>query len=262
MTGNLRDVGSSGPRRGSSGVVVSVLGSVGSRVDEEAARPCSGYVVSDAASAVLLDCGPGTYLAWRDLVPKVALDALVLTHAHHDHVGDLAQFLGDAFAWRSRPRVVASPATWGVLVLDAATADGLERVDGGDQRPVAVGATLLTFSTTTHQVPTLAVQVAMSGRRVVYTSDTGPTWSAPVDFVGADLAVVECTLEARRPGDSAYHLDAREAARVAQRLDAACTLLAHVPPGADASARVTRARSHAPELTWRIADPGLRVALD
>src|SRR5665213_1175683 len=65
------------------------------------------------------------------------------------------------------------------------------------------------FSLTTHKMPTLAVCVSISGCRVTYCADTGPTWSIPSSFMRPDLAKVECTLEWRDNGGSEFHLDAR-----------------------------------------------------
>src|ERR1019366_3274295 len=88
------------------------------------------------------------------------------------------------------------------------------------------------FSQTTHRMPNLATCVSVGGRRVVYSADTGPSWMVPANFVGADLALVECTLEIRTAQDPAFHLDAAEAAALARELSARTTVITHVPPGA------------------------------
>jgi ribonuclease BN (tRNA processing enzyme) len=117
------------------------------------------------------------------------------------------------------------------------------------------------FSQTTHQVANLATCVSMGARRVVYSADTGPSWIVPANFVGADLALVECTLEIRASGDSDFHLDAAEAAAVARELSARTTVITHVPPGASTKTRLEMARSHAPNLEFIEAVTGLQLTL-
>jgi ribonuclease BN (tRNA processing enzyme) len=56
---------------------------------------CPSYLVSDGATSVLLDCGPGTLeRLWRG--GRIAgLDAIVVSHMHADHVLDLVLLAGE-----------------------------------------------------------------------------------------------------------------------------------------------------------------------
>ncbi|HEY3614439.1 MAG TPA: MBL fold metallo-hydrolase, partial [Gaiellales bacterium] len=64
---------------------------------------CSGYLVTAGGSRILLDCGPGVVasLLARDASP---LTAVVLSHLHFDHIGDVvplgfAHMIGLATEW-------------------------------------------------------------------------------------------------------------------------------------------------------------------
>jgi ribonuclease BN (tRNA processing enzyme) len=116
-------------------------------------------------------------------------------------------------------------------------------------------------SSTTHQLATLAVQVTMGDRRVVYSADTGPGWHVPLSFHRPDVAILECTLETRDAASTPYHLDAREAGVIAQSLDALRTMLTHMPPHGDALARLDMARKATPGRDFLLATTGQRVVV-
>lgn len=239
---------------------VVVIGTGGSSFDEANPRPCSSYLVSWDDAAVLLDCGPGTFASFEGLVPRTRLDAIVLSHRHRDHVGDLAAFLA-APCWRGAPRVVAHADTLEGLSPLAADPDAVMSV-AEESRGLTLAGVRLDFDRTAHQVPTLAVCLSGGRHRVVYGADTGPGWRPPAAFRGADLAIIECTFAQRAHGDSPFHLDAGEAASLARFLAARRTILGHVPPGEDVAWRLRLASAAAPELSWVAAETGQRLRVD
>ena len=79
--------------------------------------------------------------------------------------------------------------------------------------------------------------------------------------MGADLAIVECTLESREPGTVTTHLDAREAAHLAHLLGARQTLITHIPPHEDRGERMAIVSALAPELHITMATTGRQLVL-
>jgi ribonuclease BN (tRNA processing enzyme) len=261
MTRKPHDRAKSGPATSASAgpPSVTVLGCAGSRYDQASKAPCSGYLVASSAAALLVDCGPGSFASFTSLSVGVPLEAVFVSHGHRDHFGDLARFLDARPLWRGRPRFVASRATLDAVDEFGDAATMVTPVDDGER--LDLGPFAAHFSSTAHQIPTLGVAVSIDGRRVVYGADTGPAWRPPAGFVGADVAILECTFERRRAEDAPFHLDALEAAVLARALGARRTVLTHVPPGESAVARLRLARGAAPELAWLAAATGLRVGL-
>lgn len=169
----------------------------------------SGYLVRAGATAIWLDAGPGTLGRLQREIPLERLDAVVITHEHPDHRGDLD---GLAVALRfgpvSRRVPVIAPASvrsfvyydWDVLSWrDVTDGDSLE-----------VGNLGLTFSRTDHGPETLAVRLDSGGSALGYSADSGPGWSFEALGSGIDMALSEATYLRDMEG-GAQHLSGRQA---------------------------------------------------
>jgi ribonuclease BN (tRNA processing enzyme) len=86
----------------------------------------------------------------------------------------------------------------------------------------------------------MAVEIAHAGKRIIYTSDTGPHWSPLVFAPGADLLLSEATYQhddIRAP----IHLSARQAGELARAADAKRLVITHLWPTLDPVASVAEA---------------------
>jgi len=243
-------------------VKVMVLGCAGSSFDEELRSPCSSYLVETAGAAILLDCGFGSFESYLNHLSETLLDAIFVSHAHADHVADLEAFMDSSKVWRDQPRLVASPETMALIApnSDSVPEGTLVFVSEGVQ--LELSTIEAQFSRTTHKIPTHAACLSIGGRRVVYCADTGPTWVVPPQFVGADLAIVECTLKVRNENSSLFHLDAHEAGLLARELSAHRTLITHIPPRENGETRLAIAHGIAPNADFVLATPGLQLMVD
>src|SRR5690242_14728894 len=102
---------------------ITVLGKSPSWPD--AGGACSGYLVQEGDTTVLLDCGNGVFGKLRQFVDYTDVDAVVLSHLHADHILDVIPYAyGLLYAprqqpvpvhiWRgtddpARPRLIAPP---------------------------------------------------------------------------------------------------------------------------------------------------------
>ena len=53
---------------------------------------CSGYLLQDGDTTVLIDCGNGVFGKLRKFVDYVDVDAVVISHLHADHFVDLVPY--------------------------------------------------------------------------------------------------------------------------------------------------------------------------
>src|SRR5256714_12489057 len=68
---------------------------------EDAGGACSGYLIEDGGTSLLLDCGNGVFSKLRLFRDYTDLDAVLLSHLHADHFLDLVPY---AYALTYAPR--------------------------------------------------------------------------------------------------------------------------------------------------------------
>jgi len=212
------------------GLSVTVLGCSGSYPAPGGA--CSGYLVDDGETRVLVDAGSGTLANLQRHIGLDEVDAVVLSHEHPDHWSDL-EGLGVALQYVLKcsgppvyaPRGLRRHAYDGAKVFEA-----WDEVAGGDR--VEVGSMAFTFSRTDHGPETLAVRIDSGDRSVGYSADTGPGWSLEALGAGIDLALCEATLPLSKE-NSLQHLSARQAGVSAREAGAKNLVLTHLWPTLD-----------------------------
>ena len=59
---------------------------------QDAGGACSGYLLEEDGTAVLIDCGNGVFGKLRERIDYVDVDAVVISHLHADHFLDLVPY--------------------------------------------------------------------------------------------------------------------------------------------------------------------------
>src|ERR671921_688256 len=59
---------------------------------QDAGGACSGYLLEEGETSVLLDCGNGVFGKLRERIDYVDVDAVVISHLHADHFLDLVPY--------------------------------------------------------------------------------------------------------------------------------------------------------------------------
>jgi len=215
-------------------VELTVLGCSGS-FGAPASGPCSGYLLRSGPTTLWLDCGNGSFANLQRHVAPADLTGVVVTHLHPDHCVDLYGLHVFARYGLERSGIpVYGPSglagAMGGLVNE--WGDTFEWHEVGDGDRAALGGLELAFSRTDHPPPTVALEVRGDGRRLVYTSDTGPGWSVDAFERRADLVLSEATYQhAHRP--SGLHLSARQAGEAARGALARRLVITHLWPTLD-----------------------------
>jgi len=218
-------------------LTLTVLGCDGSHAG--AGGAASGYLLRswERGTAVWMDAGAGTFANLQRYCDPLALSAIVLTHRHLDHCGDIDGFV-TAARWviGLPPRPIAVLAAPGVReAVNGFDDDVLEwhEVGDGDGRDVA--DLRLRFSLTDHMVPTMAVRVDDAAGALGYSADSGPGWSFEALGPGVDLALCEATFTVDHEG-SPGHMSGRQAGATARRSGARRLVITHRWPTVGAGA--------------------------
>lgn len=240
-----------------------VCGSAGTHPG--AGRACSGYLLRTPGARVMLDCGNGSTLRLQRHTPIDELDAVVITHRHHDHWADL---VGIYYALRYHPEgqrsidVYAPPGTRPfvaqLLSDDAAAVFGdvcaFHEVSPGDR--VTVGDVELAFTRSEHVVPTVSVRAEHDGAVMVYSSDSAGGSQLIDTARGADLFLCEASwVGDAEDWPEGVHLTARGAGEHARAADVGRLLLTHLWPSNDRD-RTRREAAAAFDGPLDLADDG------
>lgn len=232
-------------------------------------RTTTMLALEHAGHTVQIDCGGDAVLRMmRAGLDPVALDALVLTHEHPDHISGYPLLIEKLWLMgRRAPIDVYGPAE----TLEKAEAlfvlfntkhwDGLpERrlhpVDLEDGTPVLdLDGLRLTAWPVDHPVPTIGLRIEADGMTVAYSCDTAKSDTVVGFSRGADLLLHEAT------GSLAHvHSSALEAAEVALEAGVGSLVLVHAPAGA-VDADLEDARAVFEDVRWGCDGDRLEVGV-
>ncbi|MGN6472432.1 MAG: ribonuclease Z [Mycobacteriales bacterium] len=247
-----------------------LLGTGSPLPDPNRAGPSTLVIAGD--TKLLVDAGRGVLMRAAAVgVSAAALDAVLLTHLHSDHITDLNDVITSRWVTSFAPSpltVVGPPGTRDVVdgLLDFLAHDISYRLAHHEDltwRPpvevveVTEGVCLKTDAVTVIAAPTdhrpvepsIGFRVEHDGRAVVRAGDTHPCDSLDTLCRGAD-AVVHTALRAdilesapiqRLKDVTDYHSSVEQAAQTAERAGASTLVLTHYVP----------AMSAADEPEWR-----------
>ncbi|MBI2862399.1 MAG: MBL fold metallo-hydrolase [Chloroflexi bacterium] len=228
---------------------------------------CSGYLIEDGTTSLIIDCGTGALASLRRHRDYHTLTSVVISHMHPDHFLDLIPlrqglkyepYTGE----RGHPRLFLPPggsrALEGIAVaLDSPASffsDTFDLEEYDPNRPLRLGPFTLRFTAVPHYIPSYAIALEGS-QKLAYSADTGPDERLVRLAADADLFLCEATLLA--PEEDSLprgHLAAREAGQIARRTGCRQLVVTHYW------------RSQDPERTFREAaeafEGSIRLAQD
>jgi ribonuclease BN (tRNA processing enzyme) len=227
---------------------------------QDAGGACSGYLVEDDETAVLVDCGNGVFSKLRLYRDYTRVDAVVLSHLHADHFLDLVPF---AYALTYAPRQQPVPVdgwpgiddparpslhaprggrevlrrvvgAWGSedLIEKAFVLEEYDRETTLDIGPIGVR-----FQPVPHFMETYAMLLRSrnGGGSIAYGADTSPTDALSAFAKGCDVLLIEATLPRPERTGERGHLTPREAGEHGRAAGAKRLVLTHISDELDSA---------------------------
>jgi ribonuclease BN (tRNA processing enzyme) len=199
----------------------------------------SGYLV-EGEQRLLLDCGPGVLARLRQRAVWPDVDAVVITHFHLDHWGDLVPWAFGAQFGPGRD-IAPVPELWvppgGVETLRSFTsklsADSLFNAfavrEYAEGKPFETAGFEVTPSQVLHyDILTFGLRVTDGCRTLAYSGDSAPSAALVEVARDADLFVCEATLAQAEPAMRG-HLTEQEALAAFRASGAKRLLIVHRP---------------------------------
>jgi ribonuclease BN (tRNA processing enzyme) len=206
----------------------------------EAGRACSGYLISDGKTKILLDLGSGVLSNLQRHMNISDLNAIFISHTHPDHFLDIygMRYLLEYDLKPERPLSVFGPKGLKETIISlqpeskAVFENLFEFNEISEENKIKIKDFEISTSKAKHPLPTLMYSVRSEGKNIFYTADTGAFKGLQEIVKGSDLLLCEATyLKSASPSD--VHLRTNDIAEFAQAAGISKVVLTHFWPGTD-----------------------------
>ncbi|MCD2255462.1 MBL fold metallo-hydrolase [Lactobacillus sp. CC-MHH1034] len=227
----------------------------------------SGYLLqSEDGFNLLLEAGSGVLLALQKYLDPLQLNAVLLSHYHHDHTADVGvlQYYWQLAPGAHREKVLPIYGhTKETLSFAALTMPGFTQGVAYDPEQILdLGPFSITFTPTKHPVPAFAMRIVekQTGKVLTFTSDTA-YMDTLVDFArDSDLLMTDTNFFANKTG-KIWHMTSTQSGTLAEQAGVAQLLLTHLPQVSNLEDLVSEAEKVAPSVKIHLAHEGLTIKL-
>jgi ribonuclease BN (tRNA processing enzyme) len=200
----------------------------------------TGYLVQSGDFNLLLDAGSSTLLELEKNLDPLELDAVLLTHYHHDHMADVGtlQYLWQLNTKKKVEKLpiyghTEDPLNFGALTWPNAS----QGYAYGENDELDLGPFKITFKKTIHPVPAFATRIEEkeTGKVFTFTSDTR-FFDELIDFAtNSSLLITDTNYFSDQAGIK-WHLTTKETAELFDRSKSTKMVISHLSPKLDLDA--------------------------
>lgn len=208
----------------------------------------SSYMIEKDGFTLVVDMGSGALSKLQNYKHVNDIDAVILSHYHHDHVADIGvlQYARLVQYYVTNHKTVLP--IYGHMENEAAfkslTHDQTEGRSYDPSGEVTIGPFTITFLRTKHPVPCFGMRITDGEEVIVYTADTAyqNEW---IEFAAhADLLITDCNFYEAQDGTDAGHMNSKEGAIIASKANVGELILSHLPQYGDNEQLVTEAKNY------------------
>jgi ribonuclease BN (tRNA processing enzyme) len=244
---------------------LTVLGCAGSFPGPESA--CSAYLIEADGFRLLLDFGAGSLSALQRYAGLKAVDAIILSHLHCDHMMDAVTYVVvrryapdgpypalPVYAPAGAPERLAA-----AYSFDEGPLDDVYTFYGLQSGSFPIGPFTVTVDRVNHPVETYGVRLEHGGRVLAYSGDSAPCEALLRLAQGADLFLCEASYLDGVDNPPGIHLTGREAGEIAAKAGVRRLLLTHLVTAWGSEAETLENAVASFQGPVEIARPGARI---
>ncbi|MGJ9459346.1 MBL fold metallo-hydrolase [Oceanobacillus sp. CF4.6] len=220
----------------------------------------SAYLIEKNNFSLLIDVGSGSLSKLQKYKDISDLDAVVLSHYHHDHVADIGVLqyakLIEFYVKGSEKILPIYGHAKDNKGFESLTHQFTKGITYQPEEELKIGPFTIQFLETVHPVPCYGMRITDGERVIVYTADT----SYKEDWKGfaknADLLITDCNYYAGQNGSKAGHMNSEEGAKIAVAAGVKTLMLSHLPQFGDLNQLAQEAQQHFNGIV-KIAEEGM-----
>lgn len=202
---------------------------------------------------LLLDCGSGALISLEKVLDPFKLDAVIVSHYHHDHIADLG-VLQYYYQLKHGTKKTNPLKIYGHLedinsFKNLTFGSFTEGVGFDPNQKLILGPVEITFCRTIHPVTAYAMRIkeTATGKVLTYTSDTR-YFPELADFAkDSDVLIADTNFSADTVGDL-WHMTSVQSAKLALEANAKTLLLSHLPQEVPLDQILQEAQLAAPKI--------------
>lgn len=197
----------------------------------------SSYLLEKNGFSLLIDVGSGALSKLQKYKQIRDLDAVIISHYHHDHVADVGVL--------QYARLVEYYVTGYDTVLpiyghredkngfESLTHTYTKGIEYDPNNALEIGPFSITFQKTKHPVSCYGMRITDGKSVLVYTADSSYKKEWETFAKDADLLITDCNYYAGLDGTAAGHMNSEEAGQIAKNAEVKQLLLSHLPQYGD-----------------------------
>lgn len=226
----------------------------------------SSYLVESEGYHLLLDAGSGSLLALEHHVDPLALDAVLLSHYHHDHIADLGvlqftrQLKRDEHGNRAPILPIYGHSEDEQAFEKTTLEDVSQGVDYTESDQITIGPFEVSHLKTLHPVTCYAFRIIErnTGKVFVFTADSGFIEELIPFSENADLLITDTNLF-REMENHLVHMTSKECGQIAHKANVKTLVLSHLPQQGDLDQLRKEAAEEAPKTKTILAEKDLEI---
>jgi len=212
-----------------------IIGFWGGYPASDGATSC--YLLEKGDFSLVIDLGSGSLAKLQKYKPVEKIDAVILSHYHHDHIADVGVLqyakLIQYYVTDDENILPIFGHTEEKEKFSSLTHQYTKGLAYNPEENMKIGPFQISFLRTKHPVPCFGMRITDGENVIVYTADTSfqEEW---IDFSrDADLLITDCNYYADQDGSGAGHMTSKEGGMIAAKANVGELILSHLPQFGD-----------------------------